>query len=134
MDESVFTQFAPFSAFGGLRTYKNRTGATVPTEFAILGAGAWGTAVSLVLAQDPEHRVKLWSARPETAVLLHQKRENVRLLPGVPIPPAVLLTSDIGEAVARADLLVTAIPTVHLRPTLVRIGPALPAGRPVLSL
>ena len=57
-------------------------------EFAVLGAGAWGTAVSLVLAQDPAHRVSLWSARPENARLLHEKRENVRLLPGVPIPPA----------------------------------------------
>ena len=70
------------------------------TEFAILGAGAWGTAVGLVLAGNPDHRVTLWSARAEQAQLLHAKRENVRLLPGVPIPPSVHLTTDIAEAVA----------------------------------
>ena len=35
------------------------------TEFAVLGAGAWGTAIALVLAQDTQHKVCLWSARPE---------------------------------------------------------------------
>lgn len=102
-------------------------------ELAILGAGAWGTATAVVLAQSAEHRVLLWSARPENARLLQDKRENVRLLPGVPIPPSVVLTSDI-DAIAGADLLITAIPTVHLRPTLERIAAAIPAGRPVLSL
>lgn len=106
----------------------------MPTRFAILGAGAWGTAVALGLAQNPQHRVALWSARPENAHILQERRENVRLLPGVPIPPAVRLTADIAEAVDAAELLITAIPTVHLRPTLERIASALPAGVPVLSL
>src|SRR5262249_28589991 len=106
----------------------------MPTEFAILGAGAWGTAMALVLAENPRHRVHLWSARPENAMLLHQRRENVRLLPAVPIPPAVILTIDIRGAVASADLLVVAIPTVHLRSTLSLIAPSIPADRPVLSL
>jgi glycerol-3-phosphate dehydrogenase (NAD(P)+) len=104
------------------------------TNFAVLGAGAWGTAISLVLAQDPEHHVALWSARPENARELHQRRENVRLLPGVPIPPSILLTTDIAAAVAGAELVVVAVPTVHLRATVTRIAPALPQGRPMLSL
>src|SRR2546421_584962 len=79
----------------------------MPTEFAVLGAGAWGTAIALVLAEDTDHRVTLWSARPENAAILQQKRENVRLLPGVPIPPSILLTTDI-HAVAGAELLVVA--------------------------
>src|SRR5712671_5203626 len=103
------------------------------TEFAILGAGAWGTAVGLILAQNTEHRVVLWSARPEQAAVLHAKRENVRLLPGVPIPSSVHLTTDIADA-ARADLLIAAIPTAHLRGTLTRVARAIPLDRPVLSL
>src|SRR5437762_13660855 len=106
----------------------------MPTTFAILGAGAWGTAVGLVLAQDPEHRVALWSARPENARELHERRENVRLLPGVPIPPSVRLTADIAEAVAGADLLVLAVPTVYLRETVRRIAPALDPAVPMVSL
>jgi glycerol-3-phosphate dehydrogenase (NAD(P)+) len=106
----------------------------MPTNFSILGAGAWGTAVALVLAQRPDHHVRLWSARPEHARELHERRENVRLLPGVPIPPAVLLTTDLGAAVAGADLLVFAIPTAHLRPTVARVAAELPRHLPLLSL
>src|SRR5258705_1609779 len=101
-------------------------GTCMPTEFAVLGAGAWGTAIALVLAEDPDHRVTLWSARPENAAILQEKRENVRLLPGVPIPASILLTTDI-HALAGAELLIAAVPTVHLRATLARIAPALPA-------
>jgi glycerol-3-phosphate dehydrogenase (NAD(P)+) len=104
------------------------------STFAILGDGAWGTAIALLLARDPEHRVTLWSAREENGRLLQERRENVRLLPGVPIPPAIRLTTDIGQAVAGTDLWVAAIPTVYLRASLSRIAVAVPAGPPVLSL
>jgi glycerol-3-phosphate dehydrogenase (NAD(P)+) len=104
------------------------------TTFAILGAGAWGTAIGLLLAKDPAHLVHLWSARPENARLLHERRENVRLLPGVPIPQSIRLTTDIAEATSGADLLIAAVPTVHLRATLERIAPWVPRHRPVLSL
>jgi glycerol-3-phosphate dehydrogenase (NAD(P)+) len=104
------------------------------TTIAILGDGAWGTAIALLLAHNPEHRVILWSARAENGRLLQERRENVRLLPGVPIPAAIQLTTDIGHAVAGADLWVAAIPTVYLRATLTRLAAAVPTGPPVLSL
>lgn len=104
------------------------------THFTILGAGAWGTAVALVLAQNPEHRVTLWSARPEHADGLRERRENVRLLPGVPIPETIGLTADVHDAVVAADLLVAAVPTAYLRGVLRRIADDVPAGVPVLSL
>jgi glycerol-3-phosphate dehydrogenase (NAD(P)+) len=103
------------------------------TQFAVLGAGAWGTAISLLLAQKSGHQVVLWSARPENAAVLHQRRENIRLLPGVPIPPGVELTTDIQRAAA-ADIYVAAVPTVHLRTTLQRIRGVLRSDRPVVSL
>src|SRR5262245_25396402 len=106
----------------------------MPIRFAVLGDGAWGTTIALLLAQDSEHRVTLWSARAENARILRERRENVRLLPGVPIPDAVALTSDITQAVAGAELLIAAIPTVYLRATLEKVAAALPVERPVLSL
>ncbi len=106
----------------------------MPTTFAILGDGAWGTAIALLLAANPEHRVRLWSARAENARLLRERRENVRLLPGVPIPEAVHLTADVAEAAAGADLWVAAVPTVYLRSTLQPVAGALRGDRPVLSL
>jgi glycerol-3-phosphate dehydrogenase (NAD(P)+) len=105
----------------------------MPTTFAVLGDGAWGTAIAILLAQKHHHRVRLWSARPEYGQLLRQRRENVAYLPGVPIPEAVELTADERQAVDGADLCVSAIPTVYLRPTLARFG-TIRAPVPVVSL
>jgi glycerol-3-phosphate dehydrogenase (NAD(P)+) len=103
-------------------------------KFAVLGDGAWGTTIALLLAQNPAHRVSLWSARPENGRLLQEKHENVRLLPGVRIPEEVHLTADLNEALQGAGLAVIAIPTVYLRDTLQRIRPAFDPGLPVVSL
>jgi glycerol-3-phosphate dehydrogenase (NAD(P)+) len=103
------------------------------TRFAILGSGAWGTSIALILAQNPQHRVALWSARPENAAW-HAQRENVRLLPGVAIPESILLTTDIRQAVDGADLLIAGVPTAYLRKTLERIAPAIAKETPLLSL
>ncbi len=102
--------------------------------FTVLGAGGWGTAVALVLANNPRQRVALWSARPREAEELQRQRENVRYLPGVPLPESIRLTSDLGVALAGTNLIIVAIPTIYLRPTLLRIAPELPAGVPMLSL
>jgi glycerol-3-phosphate dehydrogenase (NAD(P)+) len=105
----------------------------MPKTIAVLGDGAWGTALALLLARDPGRRVTLWSAREENGRILRERRENVRLLPGVPIPPGIRLTTVAAEAIAGAELWVVAIPTVYLRETLARF--AVLAGRgPVLSL
>jgi glycerol-3-phosphate dehydrogenase (NAD(P)+) len=106
----------------------------MPIKFAVLGDGAWGTAIALLLANNPDHQVSLWSAREENARILRERRENVGLLPGVPIPATVELTSDLTGAVAGADLYVAAIPTVYLRQTLQRIASWLSPNCPVLSL
>jgi glycerol-3-phosphate dehydrogenase (NAD(P)+) len=105
----------------------------MPTQFAVLGDGAWGTAVALLLAQKNDQQVMLWSARAENGRLLRERRENVDYLPGVAIPPAVELTTDIQQAAA-ADLWIAAIPTVYLRKTLQPLSAALKASKPVLSL
>jgi glycerol-3-phosphate dehydrogenase (NAD(P)+) len=104
------------------------------TRFTILGDGAWGTAIALLLAAKTEHSVVVWSAREENARILRERRENVRLLPGVLIPDKVKLTADIDAACAGADVYVAAIPTVYLRETLQRIQPKLDNRCPVISL
>src|SRR5580704_9846437 len=65
-------------------------------HFAVLGDGAWGTSIALVLAGNPAHHVALWSAREENGRIRRERRENVRLRPGVPIPAAIRLTTDIA--------------------------------------
>lgn len=106
----------------------------MPTTFAVLGDGAWGTAVALLLAVRPEHRVRLWSPRADNGHLLQQHRENVRYLPGITIPFTVQLTLDVAQAIDGADLWIAAIPTVYLRTTLEPVAAQLRAAVPVLSL
>jgi glycerol-3-phosphate dehydrogenase (NAD(P)+) len=104
------------------------------TTFAVLGGGGWGTAVALLLAQNPARRVRLWCARAESARELCATRENRRLLPGIPLPPELLVTADEAEAVDDADCWVVAVPTAFLRPTLARFSGLRKADVPVVSL
>src|SRR5262249_53798657 len=92
------------------------------------------TAIALLLAEVPDRYVCLWSALEASARILREKRENVRLLPGVPIPPAIELTTDPAAALAGASIAVAAIPTVYLRQTLQRFVGLWPAPLPTLSL
>ena len=104
------------------------------TTFAVLGGGGWGTAVALLLAQNPAHRVRLWCARAESARQMRELRQNERLLPGVPLPPELLVTDDEAEATDAADCWVVAVPTAFLRPTLTRFVAVRKADVPVVSL
>ena len=106
----------------------------MPTTFAILGSGGWGTAIAALLAQDPAHRVRLWGAHPETVAQLRVTRENTRLLPGIPIPDSVEITDNSGTAVKDADCWVAAIPTAYLRATIARFVPSRSKDVPIISL
>jgi glycerol-3-phosphate dehydrogenase (NAD(P)+) len=106
----------------------------MPTKFAILGDGAWGTAIAILLSRHPDHQVSLWSAREDNGRILRERRENITYLPGVVIPQSVELTTDVSQAVTGAEILIVAIPTIYMRPTLQRISPALLGDLPVLSL
>jgi glycerol-3-phosphate dehydrogenase (NAD(P)+) len=106
----------------------------MPTTLAILGDGAWGTAMAILLARNADHRVRLWSAREQNARVIREFRENVNLLPGVRIPESILLTTNPAAAVAGADIWVSAVPTVHLRSTLTRFQGLGAADQPIVSL
>lgn len=106
----------------------------MPTTIAVLGDGAWGTAVALLLARQPNQYVRLWSARTEHGMQLQADRENKRFLPNVPIPASITLTTDEAEAISGADLWVSAIPTVYLRSTLTRFRYLATANTNVVSL
>jgi glycerol-3-phosphate dehydrogenase (NAD(P)+) len=105
----------------------------MPT-FAVLGSGGWGTAVAVLLARRPGNRVRLWSAREATGRELRERRENAKQLPGVPIPPEVLLTTDPAEATDTADCWIVAVPTAFLRATMTRLRPFARPEVPVVSL
>ncbi len=86
-------------------------------RIAVLGAGSWGTTLAILLSYNV-HQVILWSHREDQAQEMRDCRQNMRLLPGVQIPPDVDITGDLGLAVHGAEMIVTAIPTQFLRAVL----------------
>lgn len=86
------------------------------------------------LAQAPDHRVRLWCARPHSAHELLSNRENRRLLPGVAIPKSIEITANFDKAVADVDLCIGAVPTVHMRAAFTSVKGRLPSKLPWLSL
>lgn len=100
----------------------------------VLGSGAMGIACSVLLAEHPGQRVKLWGRDAAHVAELVATRENSRLLPGIKIPDGIEPTADIEYAVAGADLLVVAIPSAFLRDALTRLAPSIPKGLPVVSV
>ncbi|NDU91744.1 MAG: NAD(P)-dependent glycerol-3-phosphate dehydrogenase, partial [Ferrovum sp.] len=85
-------------------------------KLAILGAGAWGTALALTLSG--RHRVTLWGRDPEAMDRISVARINERYLPGHPLPAQLALTSEFSRAVEGADLALLTVPVAGLRETL----------------
>jgi glycerol-3-phosphate dehydrogenase (NAD(P)+) len=81
---------------------------------AVLGAGAWGTALAKVLA-DKHHPTRVWSHRREVADSINEGRVNDRYLPGVALPANLQATVDLEEALHRADLVAVVVPSHGLR-------------------
>lgn len=103
------------------------------TQFTIIGDGAMGTACAVLLARQPAHEVTIWCQFAENQAQMSAQRENVKFLPGVPIPASVRLTTEFAEA-RHADAFVVAVPTVYLAATLERLAPLWPVGKPVVSV
>ena len=86
------------------------------TRIAILGGGSWGTALSVVLSRARKpHEISLWVRNPALAETLQKNRENSAYLAGVHVPDAVRVTHDMPPALAAAQLVIGAIPSVHAR-------------------
>ena len=81
----------------------------------VLGAGGWGLGLALA-SHRAGHTVTVWSCFEDEIGELLRKRENVRLLPGVKIPKEIGFTTDI-KAVQRADRVIVAVPSIHVRKT-----------------
>jgi len=102
------------------------------SRIAILGSGAWGTAIALSLHRRGGHQISLWAHSPEFARQLIDDGENTQFLPGFPIPTAITITGDCAD-VSGAEIVVSAIPSEFLRPALLRLRPHLRNGQFVLS-
>jgi len=103
------------------------------SRVAILGAGSWGTAFSMVLA-DGGNDVTIWGRREEVCDSINEHRENVDYLPGIELPPAVSATHDHEKALHDADVVVLAVPSQSLRENLTVFAPYIAKDAVMVSL
>ncbi len=98
---------------------------------AVIGSGAWGTALALRLAANG-HETVLWSHDPAKAVLMAQTRENP-MLAGVRLPDALTVTGD-ARAICGCDLAIIACPSFPIRAVCARVAPYIADDAVVVSV
>jgi glycerol-3-phosphate dehydrogenase (NAD(P)+) len=101
------------------------------THASVLGGGAYGTALAQVLARKGAN-VKMWIREPDVVAAINSKHENTVFLPKVPLEHRITATSNIGEALRDAQLVLLVIPTQFLRQVMVANRSTLPVGVPLV--
>lgn len=98
---------------------------------AVIGAGAWGTALAAVAAGSGA-KVSLWAREPDVVESILKTRENARFLPGTSLAREIEPTLDIAQAVSGADALLLTSPAQHLRAMLASLHPHVGPGTPLV--
>ncbi|MEC2077480.1 NAD(P)H-dependent glycerol-3-phosphate dehydrogenase [Metabacillus fastidiosus] len=90
-------------------------------KIGVLGAGSWGTALSIVLA-DNGHEVRLWGHREQLIKEINETRKNEKYLPGVKLPESITGYTHLEETLSDVKTIVLAIPTKALREVLKQVS------------
>jgi glycerol-3-phosphate dehydrogenase (NAD(P)+) len=98
---------------------------------AVLGAGSWGTTVATLASQNAP--TVLWARSAELAEEINSRNTNERYLPGFSLPPDLLATPSVAEAVRDADVVVVGVPSHGFRALLEELKSSIPPAIPVLS-
>jgi len=103
------------------------------SRIAVIGAGAWGTGLSIVLGRKGTHQVRLWAHEQEVRDSIAARHVNELFLPGFAIPESVLATGSLEEALQDVDIVVSVMPSQHCRGLFQRMGPHLKPGVLIVS-
>jgi glycerol-3-phosphate dehydrogenase (NAD(P)+) len=103
------------------------------SEIAVIGGGAWGTGLAIVLGRKGTHRVRLWAHEREVCESIAQKRINELFLPGRTIPESVTASNELSAVLEGSQIIVSVMPSQHCRSLFERMRPTIPAGAPVVS-
>jgi glycerol-3-phosphate dehydrogenase (NAD(P)+) len=98
------------------------------SRIAVIGAGAWGTALCVVLGRGGRHSVRLWAFEREVCESINLRHVNEHFLPGQPISESVAAASNLSEALEEAEIIVIAVPSQHCRRILQEMRPHLRPG------
>jgi glycerol-3-phosphate dehydrogenase (NAD(P)+) len=104
----------------------------MPTTTAVMGSGAWGTALAKLLA-DAGGQVTLWARRSDIAEQINSTRGNPDYLPGVELPSPIKATTDPDEALRGATTVLLAVPAQTMRPNLERWAGLVTPGATLVS-
>ncbi len=85
------------------------------SRIAVIGGGAWGTALAMVAGRRGDHQVRLWALEKEVVASISKSRVNDGFLPGCPLPESVSATGDFREALEGAEIVVSVMPSHHCR-------------------
>lgn len=96
---------------------------TTHGSIAVIGAGAWGTALAQ-LSAAAGRPTRLWARRPDVVAAIEAHRENRPCLPGIPLDPRLAATGDLATALNGADLAILAVPSAHVVAIADRLGDA----------
>lgn len=99
----------------------------------VLGAGSWGTALSVLLS-DNGHQVTVWSIDENEVKMLSEKREHELKLPGVKLPDDMVITGDLEQTVKGKDFLVLAVPSPFTRSTARKMSPFVAEGQIIVDV
>jgi glycerol-3-phosphate dehydrogenase (NAD(P)+) len=103
------------------------------SRIAVIGAGAWGTALTVSLARRGGHELTLWAHSPAHAAELTETGKNTRYLPGFTVPLDVRITASLPDAIEFADIVLCVTPSQALRSVMQQIGPLLTTKQVLLS-
>ncbi len=103
------------------------------SRITVMGGGAWGTAIAISLARRGGHELTLWTHSEEVAQAIHANRENTGFLPGFAIPESIAATTDPELAIPSAEIVVSMMPSHHVRTSYERFAPYLRAGQILVS-
>jgi len=103
------------------------------SRIAIIGAGAWGTGLSVALGRQVSHRVRLWAHEKEVCESIATRHVNDLFLPGQLIPEAVSSTGSLQEALQEAEIVVSVMPSPHCRRLFQQMRPFLRPAMLIVS-
>jgi glycerol-3-phosphate dehydrogenase (NAD(P)+) len=103
------------------------------SRIAVIGAGAWGTALAISLARRGGHSIVLWSYLPELTAEMKETGVNSPFLPGYVVPMDVQVTSDLAAAVDGADIVLCVTPSEHMRGIVGQMAPMLTRDQILVS-
>jgi len=95
------------------------------SQIAIIGAGAWGTGLAIVLGRKGTHNVRLWAHETDVCRSITERRVNELFLPGRPIPDSVSASNELAAVLEGSEIIVSVMPSQHCRGLFERMRPSM---------